>query len=437
MSDVNEPVRDEPLELEVESVAVGGDGVAHEPEGRVVFVPRTAPGDRVAVRLTEEHERWARGRPLEVLRSGPGRTEPPCPYFRACGGCQLQHLDREAELEAKRRAVADSLERIGGREVEVPGPADPGPSLGYRNRVTFTLRRGDGEVVAGYHRGEEPERILDVERCPLAEEPVRRAWSALREAWGAGAPLLPAGEELRITLRASAEGRIALLVEGGEGEEGDPAAVADAVPGLACYAWRPGRGERRLLAGAATFSERWAGRELRLDPETFLQANRQAAVAMARRLDRWVRERMDGLAERRALDLYAGVGVRAVRWAEAGARVAACEADAEAVRSGRELARRREVEVDFHAARVEQRAASLLPADLAVVNPPRTGLSREAAAVLEGSDLGALAYVSCDPATLARDLDRLGDRWTIGAVQPFDAFPQTAHVETIVWLEPE
>lgn len=436
MSDTEAPAAAGPQVLEVESVAVGGDGVAREPGGRVVFVPRTAPGDRVRVGLTEEHDRWARGRVVELLEAGPGRTEPPCPHYEACGGCQLQHLERGAELEAKARAVADALERIGGRTVDPPEVEDSGPPLRYRNRVTFTLRREDGTAEAGYHRLEAPGRLLDVERCPLAEEPAAEAWSALRSSWGEGAAILPEGDELRVTVRASATGRIALLVEGGRGRPGDPDAVAAAVPGLACYAWRPDDGDRRLLAGAPTFPERWLGVDLRLGPETFLQVNRAAAAAMERHLDRLAAERLGGLEGRRAVDLYAGAGVRAMRWAGAGARAAACESDREAVRSGREAAREVGVEVDFHAAAVEERAASLLPADLVVINPPRPGLSREAAGILAEAEAGALAYVSCDPATLGRDLERLGDRWRIVGLKAFDAFPQTAHVETIAWLEP-
>ena len=424
------------LDLEVESVAVGGDGVAREPGGRVVFVPRTAPGDRVRVRLTEEHGSWARGRVVELLSAGPGRTEPPCPYYGSCGGCQLQHLERAAELAAKGRAVADALERIGGRRVEVPVPEDPGPPMGYRNRVTFTLRRSGPAPVAGYHRLAEPDRLLDVERCPLAEEPVARAWTALRGSWGDGAGALPGGEELRVTVRASEAGRAVVLVEGGEGEPGDPDRVEEAVPNLACYAWRPRGADRRLLAGTPVFEERWLGVELRLGPETFLQVNRRVAEAMERHLDRLARERLGGLDGRRAVDLYAGAGVRAIRWAEDGARAAACEADGEAVRAGREAARRRGADVDFHAAAVEERAASLLPSDLVVVNPPRAGLSRDAAETLRDAEAGALAYVSCDPATLGRDLERLGDRWRIADLRCFDAFPQTAHVETVAWLEP-
>ncbi len=435
MSGTDAPAATGTVELTVESVAVGGDGVAREPDGRVVFVPRTAPGDRVRVRLTEERGSWARGEAVELLEPGPDRVEAPCPYYEACGGCQLQHLERSAELEAKGRAVADALERIGGRPVDPPTVADPGPPFRYRNRVTFTLRRGDDGPVAGYHRRETPERLVDVEDCPLAEEPVAAAWRDLRAAWGEGAAILPAGEELRITVRASAEGRTALLVEGGGGDEGDPAAVADAVDGLACYAWRPRGGDRRPLAGAPTFPERWLGTDLRLGPETFVQVNRAAAAAMERHLDGLAEGRLGGLDGRRAVDLYAGVGVRALRWAAAGARAAACESDPEAVRAGREAARREGLEANFHATTVEERAASLLPADLVVVNPPRRGLSREAAELLAGAGPGALAYVSCDPATLARDLERLGEAWRIADLAAFDAFPQTAHVETVAWLE--
>lgn len=453
--------------LEVESIAVGGDGVARQESGRVVFLPRTAPGDRVRARITDEHGSWARGRAEEVLEPGPDRREAPCPHYDRCGGCQLQHMGHGAQLRAKRRAVADTLERIGGRTVDVPPVAAADRELGYRNRVTLTLRRGeegDG-VEAGYHRRDAPDRLVDVDACPLAEPAVDEAWRRLRGAWGDGARRLPAGRELRITVRGSARGRVTLLVEeegrrepgdgpgpdgagreaGPEGRtrgaappEGDPDPVADALGGdLAGYFWRPAAGRRRLLAGEGRMEERWLGLDLRLGPETFLQVNR----TMTRRLERWIDavigERAGGPEEgTRILDLYAGVGARAIRWALEGAEVAACEIAAEAVRDGREAAARAGADVDFRAAPVEDALAELLPADVAVVNPPRDGLARPVAGTLAGASLDGLAYVSCDPATLARDLDRLGDRWRVGALRPFDAFPQTAHVETVAWLEP-
>lgn len=425
------------LELTVDSIAVGGDGVARDADGRVVFLPRTAPGDRVLARVAESHPRWARARVLEILGEGSGRRTAPCPLYDACGGCQLQHLDRTTQEAAKRTAVRDALERIGGLDVDVEPIRAPGPELGYRNRVSLTLRRrGQGAVRAGYHRFDDPAGLVDVDRCPLAEEPVNDAWSALREAWGPGADRLPPGEELRLTLRATAGGSVGLLVEGGGPPEGGEARragqILEAVDPLASLHWRTRRGELRRLAGAKRLEESWEGVVLRLHPEAFLQVNRSVAASMEAHLDDLVGD-VEG---RRMLDLYAGVGLRALRWSRRGADAVACEVHPGAVETGRRAAREQGLEVEFVESRVEDLPGGLPPADVAVVNPPRQGLSREAAGRMRAAELGALAYVSCDPATLARDLARLAERWRVDSVQPFDAFPQTAHVETIVWLTP-
>lgn len=424
------------LELTVDSIAGGGDGVARDEGGRVVFVPRTAPGDRVRARVEREKASWARALPVELLEAGAGRAPAPCPYYPACGGCQLQHLVPEARREALRRAVADALERIGGlSDARVPVPAAPGPEFGYRNRITLTLRRGPDGVRAGYRPYDDPDAVLDVEDCPLAEPAVRRAWAGLRGAWGPDAEALPAGGELRLTLRASAEGRVALVIEGGEpGSPGDPERVVAGLahggedPGIH---WRDTSGTRRRLAGEPFLEERWDGLDLRLRPEAFVQVNRTVAAAVDRHVEELVGPR-EGL---RVLDLYAGVGVRAIRWALAGAEVVACEVDRDAVASGREAAERAGARLRFVRARVEDALGDLLPADRVVVNPPRAGLSRPVTERLAAGGLRDLVYVSCDPATLARDVARLGPAWRLEAVRTFDAFPQTAHVETVVRLE--
>ena len=419
------------LVLRVESLAHGGDGVAREPGGRVVFVPRTAPGDVIRARLVEEHDSYARARAEEVVEASSRRRDAPCPLYDDCGGCQLQHMDTGAQVAAKRDAVRDALERIGGRKTGVEGPVAVGPRFGYRNRVTFTLRRGDGEVTAGYHRLDEPGRLLDVDECPLAEEPLREAWSELRRSWGAGAGRMPGAGEVRLTLRATADGEVGLLAEGGEERRpGDPESVFRGCRRLVSYHWRPVDAGRRKLAGQDRLRERWRGREIEVGPETFLQVNRHAAAAMEEHLDR----RLGDLEGRRVLDLYAGVGLRAVRWAEAGADAEACEVDEEAVADGRGAAEAAGVDVPLRAGRVEKALDDLLPADDVVVNPPRRGLSEAVCRRLSDAEVERLAYVSCDPATLARDVKRMGEGWGVGEVQPFDAFPQTAHVETILWL---
>lgn len=424
--------------LTVDSIAGGGDGVARDADGRVVFVSRTAPGDRVRVEVVEERSSYARARVEKLVSAGPTRTTAPCPYYRECGGCQLQHLAYPAQLAAKREIVRDALARIGGRTARVPAPRTAGEPLGYRNRVSLTLRRSGSGVVAGYHGHRAPDRIVDVERCPLAEPPINRAWGSLRAAWGAGAGALPGtaeGKELRITIRSTADGEVGLLVEGGRPDDaGRPRRIAEAT-GAVGYLWKPARSEegeaRRPLSGRTGLRERWLGREVEVDLETFLQVNRKVAGLMEAHLDRLLGDP----AGRRVLDLYAGLGLRAIRWAERGADAACCEVDPRAVETGRRVGRRAGVSVEARTGRVERHLPDLLPADDIVVNPPRTGLSRPVARTLRDARAGRIVYVSCDPATLARDVGRLGPAWEIVAIHPFDAFPQTAHVETILLLE--
>lgn len=418
------------VELTVEEIAAGGDGVARLDSGRVVFVPRTAPGDEVIAELTENRARWARGRVVAWRGLGEGRVTPECPVYDECGGCRMQHLRADLQCSALARGVSQTLARIGGREVRVE-PLEPSDRrYGYRNRVTFTLRRTDEGVVAGYHRLRGP-RLVDVASCPLAEAPIREAWSALREGWGERAARLPQGRELRITLRASARGDVGLLVEGGSAA-GEPDRLLGAVPGLRSYWWAPGAGPREHLGGAAELTDVWEGRELQLRPRAFLQVNRAVAAGLEEHLD----EELGPVQGRTVLDLYAGVGTRALRWTAAGARVVAVEAEPDAVETGRDVAGREGLDLDLRLASVEESLAERPEADVIVVNPPRAGLHEEVSARLARARADVLVYVSCDAATLARDLRRLGDGWRPRYARLFDAFPQTGHVETVLWLEP-
>ena len=424
------------LDLRIESIGAGGVGVARDSDGRVVFVPRTVPGDRVLARLVSERRRHATARPVSRSVDGPDRVPAACPAFEAgCGGCRLQHLALQAQREARRRILEDALERIGGVTIPVPATLAAGPPFGYRNRVAFTLRRRGESVTAGYRALDAPDRLLDILHCPLAEPALASAWVALRVAWGGGARALPAGPALRLTLRASRTGGIALLVQGGDpAQPGDPDRIADGVPGLESYHWRDTAGRRHRLGGRPTFRDRWAGIDVSLRPEAFVQVNRHASEV----IDRYIDDRIGSPAGLRILDLYAGIGLRAIHWAASGARVIACEQSRDAVETGREAAAAQGVRVRFDLAPVERSLRGLPPTDLIVVNPPRRGLSRRVAEELTGRAGGPgtrLLYVSCDPATLARDLHRLAPAWRPISVQPFDAFPQTAHVETIAWLD--
>ncbi len=420
-------------ELRIDSLAFGGDGVARRADGQVVFVPRCAPGDRVLARIERQTGSYARAAGVRLLEAGPQRTRPECEFYESCGGCQLQHVIVEDQRRAKRSAVQEALRRIGRLDVEVPRVVSAGPAFGYRNRVSLTLRRDpEGGVTAGFHRPGAPRQVADVADCLVAEAPVRAAWRGLRSGWGRGASALPAGRELRVSLRASADGRIGVLVTGGDAAAGpgDIGRVVESVPGLHCYHWRPAGAPRVLLAGSERLPDRWLGLDFELGPETFVQANRAVATQMERLIDALVGE-LEGT---RYLDLYSGIGARGLRWSSRGGTGVCCDRDAEAIRSGESAARAVGARLRLIAAPVEAALENLLPSEIIVVNPPRRGLSSPVRSRLSRGGGRCLVYVSCDPATLARDLRQLTSGWVLEGVQPFDAFPNSYHVETVAWL---
>lgn len=447
-------------EVEIHGIAAGGAGVGRLADGRVVFVHRTAPGDRVHVRLTVEKDRWARGRLVAVQATGRGRRPPPCPYYDRCGGCTLQHLEPQVQLEARGQLVRDALTRIGKLEGLPPVELHGAPEeFGYRNRASFTLRRlgirpgmgarggvglaagvgveagaGAGaapQVIAGFHALERPDRLVDVGGdgpCLLLEPAVARLWHDLRQAWGSNASRLPAGAELRLTLRGMVDGTGVLLVEGGGGR-GDPEALLADVPGLRAIWSRPANGgSPRLLAGEEAPEEHWFGEGLPVRPGAFLQVSREGAHA----LHALALAELDPQPGDRVVDAYCGFGVYGRAAARMGARAVGIELDPEAVAMGRA----RPVDgFELDEGAVELRLPGALPADRVILNPPRGGVAPGVMEALAESPPRRLVYVSCDPATLARDLRRLGPAFRVNRIQAVDLFPQTSHVETVVTLD--
>jgi 23S rRNA (uracil1939-C5)-methyltransferase len=417
-------------EVRITGIAAGGEGVGRLADGRAVFVHRTAPGDRAEVRLKHEHARWARARLVRLLERSPERRDPPCPHYARCGGCTLEHLTYDAQRRAKSDIVGQALRRIGGMAATSPEVVASPVEFRYRNRVSFTLvRLGGGRVVAGFHELDAPRRILDITAaCLLPEAPIADAWAGLREAWGPHAERLPAGQRLRLTLRASTAGRVTLLIEGGGRGHGQPEALLEAVTGLAAI-WhraRPGHAPR-LLAGEPLVEELWGDDALALTGALFLQVNRLAAAS----LEAHVLATAGDVGGLRIIDAYCGVGLHARRLAELGADVIGIEVDSQAVAEAR---RASPPGVRFLEGTVERWLAEALPCDLAILNPPRAGLTVPVIDALRASPPDRIIYVSCDPGTLARDLARLGDGFALRSLRAFDLFPQTAHVESVAEL---
>lgn len=418
-----------PQTVRIDSIAAGGEGVGRLADGRVTFVHRTAPGDLAEVQLTERRDRWTRGRLLRVLEPSPDRRDAVCRFYEQCGGCTLEHMTYDAQLRAKSRIVADALTRIGGLSVDAPEVVASPNEFRYRNRVSFALRRlGTGSVIAGFHAIGDPDALIDVDgSCLLPEEPISRVWNGLRASWGPDARRLPSGEQLRLTLRANAEGNVALLVEGGY-SPGRPQELVDAVDGLVAVWHRPGTATASLIAGAPGLPEVWGDDVVELSGAAFLQVNRAAAAL----LEAHVMEVAGDVAGLSVVDAYCGVGLHARRFARAGARVVGIELDPQAVE---EATRAAPPGATFVEGPVEALLPAHLPADLVVLNPPRAGIAPEVAEALAAGSASRIIYVSCNPATLARDLKRLVPAYRLTSVRSFDLFPQTAHVETVAVLK--
>lgn len=441
---------DEAVEATVERLAYGGDGVARV-DGFVVFVPWTAPGDRVRATVRERRPGYARARLEAVVESGPDRVRPGCPVFGVCGGCRLQHLSAVAQRRSKARAVEDAFRRIARRPLEPPPACEEAAApWHYRRRATFTWRRTADGLVLGFHAVEAPlpdapppaapgpDPLVDVTACPILAEPGNLAIAPLRAGLEAALAADDAGAgEGRIEVQVLPGGEVRLGAFAIDEETARRVAGACARTTGVPTTWG-GWSQRlgaRLAAGAprleATFAYR--GLNLRAGFDSFLQADLEAAEAVYDA----VLEGLDAGPGDRVVDGYAGIGVVTCHLIAAGAAVTAIEAHSGAASDLRANAARaagggRTHVLELPADRVDW--ARPRP-DAIVVNPPRGGLPRSTIASIGRSPARRLVYVSCDPTTLARDVRRLGKAWRVAGARVFDLFPQTAHVETVVRLE--
>lgn len=403
--------------IEIASIAAGGDGVARH-EGLVVFVPRTAPGDRVRARIVTKG-RFARGTAVQLEHPGPGRVVPPCPHYvrDRCGGCQLQHLDLASQRAAKAAIVCDAFLRIGKRQVPLPEVRGSEEGFRYRRKLTLALRWTGSGWRAGLHRAGSPDEVFALEDCLITDA---RIVDGFRDVLAQGGTLLPSATSLRVSLRRSGDDLL-LVVEGGE-RWPEARAFADAVTEVAAVWWVNELGKRRLVLD----------RRAQRDPgASFVQVNGVVAAQLAAHVESLVLSH----APATVIDGYAGAGDAAVALASRGITVTAIELDAEA---GAWCAQRLAPPSRAVVALVEDEIAGALPADVVLLNPPRSGVASAVTDVLSACvpRPRAIVYVSCDPATLARDVARLSG-WTVASLVCFDMFPQTAHVETVCELVPE
>jgi len=361
--------------------------------GCTVFVPFTAPGDRVRIQVVEQRARHARARALKVERAGPARREPQCEVFGVCGGCRWQHLEYAAQLDAKRSILSDAIERIG----RLPLPADirvqPSPQeFGYRTRARVFASRGR----AGFRRAGSHE-MEPIERCPVLAPALQ---PLLQEAAGLG---------------ASSRRPVEIELTSGRGGHGRASVIGE-----------PETAGRLEVEGG--------GGPLAVSPGVFVQANAGLLEPLCAAILSFA-----GRGER-AAELFAGAGLFTRGLAERFDRLLAVESN---IRASEDLAwnlsaadLRDRVEI---VARPVERALPQLDQwrpEVVVLDPPRVGLAAGVAERLAACGAHRIVYLSCDPATLARDLRVLcAERYRLAHLEAYDLFPQTAHVEALAVLE--
>jgi 23S rRNA (uracil1939-C5)-methyltransferase len=406
--------------VRIERIAAGGDGVGRMADGRAVFVPRTAPGDEVELEDVRLHARFARAWPGRLVAPGPDRVVPRCLHYQRdrCGGCQLQHLSAAAQHAARRAIVGDALRRIGRLAVEDPSLEAPGEPWAYRHRITL---HGDptGRRIGFYRLGDGAE-AFDLERCEIAAPGINRIWTAMR-AVRDGLP--PALDGVVLRLARDGHGHVVLRGPVRPAPDGvarlEAAMPADGPP--VSWWWEPERGQARLIGGPAPVAAATATSFEQVNPAVG-DAVRTFAVSLA-----------GDLFGRHAWDLYAGIGEAGRLLRQGGATVDSVERDAAAVAVAEQAGPAEGIR--RHTGPVEHWVGRLTPPAVVFTNPPRSGMEPAVVAALARAGPAVILYVSCDPATLARDIRRLGTGYRVGVVRAFDLFPQTAHVETVVRLE--
>lgn len=405
--------------IELHGLAHGGDAVGRLPDGKACFVAFGIPGETVVAEVVEHKRRFARAVAVEVVEPSPHRTTPPCPHFGPgkCGGCRLQHVTVAHQAEMLRRVVTEQLERIGGFtdppvEPTVRPHGDDG--LGYRNRARL---HPDPTGRLGFHRAGSHE-VEPVAHCPLLEPAAQRARDEAGDEWvGVDA----------VVVRGDANDRSALEVLPGQGgvpplPSGDlPAALVGPEGSVA-------------LRGDPVLVERVDDIELRVSPTSFFQASRAAAGALVELVAQAARVEPGAV----VLDCYAGVGLFATALARAGAVVTAVEGHQAAADDAvaNLAAYDATVEPSAVADIVAEWERAGRQADVVVLDPPRQGAGAELVVRLGGLATRTIVYVSCDPASFARDAAALVEvGWRLTRVVPVDQFTHTAHVELVGTFE--
>ena len=398
------------------ALVYGGEALGRLPDGKAVFAPFILPGETGRLRVREEKRGHVKADLVEILEPSPQRIPPRCPHFTQCGGCHYQHMPYEMQLVAKAEILRDQLQRIGGLE-EVPlQPIIPSPdAFNYRNHIQFHL---DSQGKLGFQAAHS-NQVIPIAACYLPEPALNEIWPRL------DFEPLPGLE--RVSLRLGMDEEIQLILESRDSE-----LFEFSVEDLPLSAVHLSPAGAVVLAGSEFVSMEILGRSFQVSAESFFQVNTRMAEAMVQHIVRHILEILPLEPSQTLLDLFCGVGLFSAFLAPRVKKLVGIEVSSAACRDfAVNLDEFDNVEL------YEAPVAEVLPQvnfhpDVVLVDPPRSGLDRPAMDGLLAQAASRMVYVSCDPATLARDARRLSAAgYRLAQVTPFDLFPQTYHIESI------
>ncbi len=431
--------KDQTVSLEIHGLGSAGVGVGHH-DGYAIFVDGALPGESVLAQMTEVRKRHGFAELVKVLRPSSDRISPLCPLFGKCGGCQLMHLAYPKQLEMKRQKVVDALQRIGKIDCLVE-PCLPSPSpIAYRNKIQLPVKKTERGIAFGlYARASHDLVVVDscLIHCELGEAVYRAAREILRDI----------DCDLRHLLIKSASRTNEALVIVVSGQPPTPQLTELAKKILASHPSIQGvvhnlhSGKENVilgtsyqtLAGKSAIHERLGGLTFQISAASFFQVN----PAQAERLYEKALEFADLAGQETVLDAYCGVGTLSLYFAKGAKKVIGVDCTEQAIENARENALLNGIRnAAFHAAAAEDFIRKIPLADVILLNPPRKGCEPSLLDAIGRLAPQKVIYISCDPATLARDLSHLVKlEYQVDHIQPFDMFPQTSHVECVVKLQ--
>ena len=429
------PILNQQIRLVILRLGIYGEGIG-EWEGWTVFVDGVLPGEEVTAAISEVRKNFLRARLITSHQTSPHRVKPPCPVFGRCGGCQLMHLSYEEQLKTKQQRVIDALERIGKINVSVE-PCVPSPQeLAYRNKIQLPVI--DNQMGLYAFRSHD---LVEINQCYIHCGLGEKAFRLVKRLLGQ----FPKVHLRHVLIKTSVKKGQVLVVLVTEGK-GDPEIaflaqeILQGLPEIKGVVQNlnssPGNvilsKNYQTLAGQPFLEDELCGLTFKVSPASFFQVN----PPQAENLYLKTLEFCELTGTEKVLDAYCGVGTLALILAPHAKEVIGVEQVGEAITDAQDNAKRNGISnTKFHCAQAEEFISSLSDLDVAVLNPPRKGCDPAFLDQLAAIKPHRIVYVSCDPATLARDLATLqGKGYQVDTAVPFDMFPQTVHVETVVRL---